>query len=118
MKAYSRLEAMPSESLSRSRREEASHGATWPRLLFESVPAGRFPPLIFRIPKLLQEVVLAAALKEHLNLETFENPEIYGKDKAKFGIVQRSRGPSLDTAIYYGAYAYLWQIGGNIMSRF
>jgi len=60
-----------------------------------------------------------AALKEHFDPETFEKSQIYGKDKAKFGIFKGLVGQGIDTAIiYYGAYAYLWQVAGNLIARF
>lgn len=60
-----------------------------------------------------------AALKAHFDPETFEKSQKYGKEKAKFGIFKGLVSQGIDTAIiYYGAYAYLWQVAGNLIARY
>ncbi|KLO11963.1 hypothetical protein SCHPADRAFT_998491 [Schizopora paradoxa] len=59
------------------------------------------------------------ALKEHFEVEKFRKSQLYGKEKAKFGIFKGLVSQFLDSAIlYYGVYAYLWQTAGDIITKY
>lgn len=60
-----------------------------------------------------------AALAEHFTSEVFTKSQAYGRDKAKFSLVSGLYSQVLETTIiYYGGYAWAWEVAGKVLSYF
>ncbi|KAF9927734.1 CAAX prenyl protease 1 [Linnemannia zychae] len=74
--------------------------------------------LRFRYYKKLCTTEVPKALQEHVTQETFDKAQAYGRDKARFGLVESLFGIIQNTlCIVYDFLPWLWNFSGDIMFK-
>ncbi|CCF51569.1 hypothetical protein NDA11_003043 [Ustilago hordei] len=59
-----------------------------------------------------------ATLASHVDLETFKKSQVYGRDKARFGLFASAYSQLISVAlVYFDIYAWSWTLAGTILTR-
>lgn|SRR5690349_12626008 len=72
----------------------------------------------FRYYRKLCATQVPIALREHVSQETFDKAQAYGRDKARFGLVETVFSLVQNAlSIVYDFLPWLWNVSGDVMFR-